>query len=128
MIKIIGIALAGSITCVLIKKYSPEYFILCELGVGVMLMLTIYPYLCDYLDFFSEYNTSVGLEDENVFIVIKAMGVALITNFGVDICKDNGENSLAGNLELCGKLTMLVLVIPMMKAIIELAVKLINTK
>ncbi|MBS3951328.1 MAG: stage III sporulation protein AD, partial [Peptococcaceae bacterium] len=51
--------------------------------------------------------------------LIKIMGVAYVAEYGAQICKDAGENSLASKVELAGKLTILSLSVPVVLVILE---------
>ncbi len=128
MIKIIGIGFICCIVCTVVKKYAHEYFVLCEITSIVLLIFTVYPYLCDLLDFVLELTYSSGIESGLTDIVIKAMGIALITDFAVSVCNDNGDKAVASNLEFCGKVFMFTVSLPAIKSIIEIAVKFINAK
>ena len=53
--------------------------------------------------------------------LIKALGVSLAVDFCADLCKDLGESSLAGRIELLGKAELLLLALPLISELVELA-------
>lgn len=59
-------------------------------------------------------------------ILFKALGICLITQLASDACRDAGEAALASKADLAGKVTLLVLALPLFQKIGELAVSLIN--
>ena len=67
-----------------------------------------------------------GIDSELLVTVIKAMGVCYITGFASDICRDFGQTSLAGKIELAGKITVVLINVPTIKIIINTAVELIG--
>ena len=52
-------------------------------------------------------------------LLFGAFGTALVSHVTAEICRDCGENSLAGFAELAGKVEILVLCLPLVKAILE---------
>ena len=51
--------------------------------------------------------------------VLKTIGVAYVTSFGVQICQEAGEDAIASVLELAGKLVILFIGLPLLQAIVH---------
>ena len=51
---------------------------------------------------------------------------AYIAEFGVQLCKDAGENSIAAKVELSGKILIMVVSAPVLLAVLDMAVNLIG--
>ena len=47
-------------------------------------------------------------------VMIRAVGVAIVAEFGAQLCRDAGEGTLAGRVELAGRVTMLTLALPLL--------------
>jgi stage III sporulation protein AD len=56
---------------------------------------------------------------------MKVMGIAYLTEFGSLICRDAGENAVGSKLELCGKIMVLVLALPIFSAALDMIFDLI---
>ena len=123
MIQLMGVALISAILFVVIKKYSPEYMIFAEIGSVLLVFLLLYPYIKDIIDFYYEYADYGGVDNSYLKIVLKSIGIALLTQFTSDICKDSGQSALAGKIEFAGKLLIAVLALPLAKSLIEVALK-----
>ena len=123
MIQLMGIALISAVLFVVIKKYSPEYMIFAELGSVLLVFLLLYPYIKDIIDFYYEYADYGGVDNSYLKIVLKSIGIALLTQFASDICRDSGQFALAGKIEFAGKLFIAVLALPVAKSLIEVALK-----
>ena len=54
-------------------------------------------------------------------LMIKGLGVAMLTQFCADLCRQSGEAPLANSVELAGKAELLLLCLPMLRDLIELA-------
>ena len=59
-------------------------------------------------------------------VLIKTLGLALLTKICSDICRDCGEGTLASCVELCGKLAILLLCIPMIGELMDYAKKILG--
>lgn len=123
MIQLMGIALISAVLFVVIKKYSPEYMIFAELGSVLLVFILLYPYIKDIIDFYYEYADYGGIDDSYLKLVLKSIGIALLTQFASDICRDSGQSALAGKIEFAGKLFIAVLALPVAKSLIEVALK-----
>ena len=53
-------------------------------------------------------------------VLLKALGVALLTHLTAELCRDCGENSVAGGVETLGKLEILGLCMPLVSTVLEL--------
>ena len=60
-----------------------------------------------------------GIKAEYMEIMLKSLGICYLTQFSSDICTDFGQTSLASKIELCGKLTLSALSIPLLISIVE---------
>ena len=67
-----------------------------------------------------------GLEKENVSILMKSLGICVVTQFAADICYDNSCSSIAAAVELAGRVGAIALAMPMIKTVAQLAIGLIN--
>ncbi len=54
-------------------------------------------------------------------LMLKALGIALISRFCADICRDSGESTLAGGVESVGRIAIFSLCIPVLSDILEYA-------
>ena len=59
-------------------------------------------------------------------LMIKGLGVALLTQFCADLCRQSGEASLAGSVELAGKAELLLLCLPILRDLTDMARNLLD--
>ena len=52
-------------------------------------------------------------------ILFGAFGVALMTHITAELCRECGEGSIGGYVELAGKLEILILCLPLVKELLE---------
>ena len=58
--------------------------------------------------------------------ILRATGIALICELAAVFCRDMGENGVANGILLFGKLEILVLSLPLVDAVLEIAKELLN--
>ena len=58
--------------------------------------------------------------------MIRALGLSLMTAICADLCRDLGEGALAGGVELAGKLSIVVLCLPLVEEIMEMAAEILS--
>ena len=78
-------------------------------------------YCGNYTDIYSR----AGADEEYLTVLFKALGICYITQFACDICKDSGENALATQAELAGKISLMVIALPLFESLADIVAKLI---
>lgn len=58
---------------------------------------------------------------EYVKVMMKSLGIALVSSSSADICRDCGEGAIASKIELVGKCSIMLVSLPLVKAILTLA-------
>ena len=61
----------------------------------------------------------VNLEDVYLQILIKIIGITYLSEFASDICRDTGYASVAGQIQIFGKLSVLAISMPVISALLE---------
>ena len=119
MIKIVAIGVTAAILAAWVKTVKPEYALWVTLAAGAFLGLaailkleTIVAELHFLQGYFSAYGSYFKL-------LIKIVGITYLAEFSADLCKDAGANTLASQIELFGKLSILVLCMPIMTSLLE---------
>jgi len=59
-------------------------------------------------------------------LMLKALGIALISKISADICRDSGEGAIGSGVELGGKLVILSMCIPLIKELTGYAIELLE--
>ena len=125
MVKYCGAALCALAAILMLRGQKSEFAGYVSLGASVILLgaaLTTFLPITEYIK-----SIAVGTEFGGYLeTVIKALGITLCVQFAAEICRDSGEGALASKLELIGKAEVLVLCLPVVGDLIELAAKLMK--
>ena len=113
------VAVAAALLAVNFKSFKSEYGIFIAVGISVVAMavvLTKLEYLLDVVDTIRSY---IGLDDVYILTILKIIGISYVAEFASDVCKDCGYSSMANQVQIVGKLTVLSLSMPILLALLE---------
>lgn len=120
IVKIIGIAFVTSICSILIKSTKPELsFAVTTAGVLVILM-QIFSNMSKITNVFIEITALTGIENELLKLLLKMVSIGYLTEISAGILIDFGNVSLADKVVLGGKLTIVLLSLPVIKTLLNL--------
>lgn len=126
---IVKIAFLGIMTALLyalVRHLKPEIAPLVVLGGAVVVLVTVAESLLGVSESVDEMMNLAGIEKENISLLMRALGICVVTQFAADICYDNSCSSIAAAVELAGRVGAIALVLPMLKSVAQLAIGLIN--
>ena len=123
---IIALAIIGTILCKLLDKYNKIYSLMITLAVTTIVLLLVFTYIVPIMDTVTGLFTRSGLNYEYAEILFKALGICYVTQFAYDVCKDSNENAIASQVELAGKVSLLILALPLFQSLVEIVTKLIS--
>ena len=118
IIKIIGVAFITTNTSVLLKSTKPELSFAVTVTGVIVILLFIVDALQNTLAIFSKIAEKTGVENGLVKVLLKIIGVGYLTEFGAGILNDFGSNAVADKVVLCGKITIIVLSIPILEGLL----------
>lgn len=120
----------GLISCVLVlvvKQYRPELGLLVSIAAGCVILLAVLMKFTPVIEQLKSLVYNSGIKKEYLSIMIKSLGICYLTQFASDICNDFGQTSLASKIELCGRVTLAALSMPLMITLIETVSKMVGT-
>ena len=126
MTAIIGIGVVGVALAVLMKQYKPEYAIVISLLVGVLIFTAVATGIEPVLDEINNILQSTQVPSAYIEVLLKSLGICFITQIACDTCKDAGQGAIATKLEIAGKLAVLVISLPLFKALLAIVSALLS--
>lgn len=120
ILKIVVIGIISSILALTLKKQNPEISIIISIAAGILIFMMVIPKLQTVINMLISISNNMKLDKMYISIVMKIIGIAYIAEFGVQICKDAGESSIASKIELVGKVLIMVVSAPILIALMEL--------
>ena len=126
ILRIVGIGIIAAILSLLIKQYRPELAIAIPVLGGAAIFLCTAPYLRTIVEMFENLAEQAGLQNQYLRLILKIIGVAYLCQFSAELCRDAGEASVAGKIELGGKVLILFLSMPIVYQLLGLVETIIN--
>ncbi len=115
-----GLALVGLVALLMLRQYKPEWAPFVRIAVTVVSLGIILTMAGTVISYVTELANGTGaLEGETWPVLLKALGIAFLTETAASICRDSGETSLAGWVEMAGKLEMLLLSFPLIRTVLD---------
>ena len=119
VVSICMVSIVGIITYVIIKGLKPEYSIVIIVALSLL-------FLGWMIDIFGEMETRISeiaadFDTNKSFykILFKIMGITYLCEFSSGICKDAGVSAVATQIEILGKMLILLSGIPIIISVIE---------
>ncbi|MBM0067666.1 stage III sporulation protein AD [Alkalicoccobacillus gibsonii] len=125
IIQIVGIGLIATFLALVVREQKPIFAFLITLFAGVMIFLFVVDELVKIIHLLEGIAKDANVHIMYLQTILKIIGIAYIAEFGAQIAKDAGQASMASKIELAGKILILVLAIPIIKAVIEMILSLL---
>lgn len=119
IIQIVGIALVSVFIILLLKQYKPEFVIHISIIAGILIFSMLVPKLSAVLELLNNLTDKLGVNSQFFSILLKITGIAYISEFATNICKDSGETAIASKVELGAKIIIIAMSIPILGSVIE---------
>ncbi len=113
------IGVAGVLLAVQFKGGKAEYGIYISAGLSLVIFFGILGHRRVITEAADTIGGYISLDGAYIGTLIKMLGVTYIAEFASSICRDAGYQTIAQQIEIFGKLTILVLSIPILMALLE---------
>ncbi|MBQ2834831.1 MAG: hypothetical protein IJN79_04780 [Clostridia bacterium] len=121
-IRLIGFCLLAAVMVMLLRQVNSAMAGLLSAAFGVLVLSLVLPQIKQYIDAIQAFLVSLELEGRYYAIMLKAMGVVLVTQMAVQVCIDLDAPMVARRAELCGRAALLGVAVPVFMELTELAV------
>lgn len=126
LFSVVGIALVTTCICVLLKQWNPEISMMAALLCGILIFGIILVNLTPVLDTIGKLVAGVEFDSGYLSVVLKSLGICYVTQLVADTCRDSGYSSIASKVELAGKVSVIVIAMPLFTNLVQLSVGLIQ--
>jgi len=113
--------LAASMVMVLRQMNAPTAGLL-SAAFGVLVVTLLLPQIKSAIDAVRMFLDMLDLDAQYYRIMLKTMGIAVTTQFAAQICRDLDAPSIARRAELCGRVALLGVAVPVFVQLTQMAV------
>ncbi|MED4127520.1 MULTISPECIES: stage III sporulation protein AD [Shouchella] len=125
IIQIVGLGLIATFLALIVKEQKPVFAFLLTLFVGSLIFLFLLDEIASVIQLINDLAVQANIHTVYLQTILKIIGIAYIAEFGAQISRDAGQAAIASKIELAGKIFILVLAIPIIKAVIEMILALL---
>lgn len=105
-----------------LRQMNPQAAGLLSSAFGVLLMTLLLPQISGAIGQVRAFLSVLDLDAQYFRILLKTMGIMLITQFAAQVCADMDAPSIAGRVEFCGRIALLSIAVPVFVELTEIAV------
>ena len=114
-----GAVILGIILVVNLSGHQKDMAVLLALAVCVMVALVALQYIRPVLEFLEELEQIGGLDGQMICILVKILGIGILSEIAVPVCADAGNASIGKSLQFLTVVVMLSLSIPLFRSLIQ---------
>lgn len=121
-LRLIGFCLLSAVMVMVLRQLHPAMAGLLSAAFTAMLVALVLPGIQRYIESIQTFLSSLNLDAQYFKIMLKAMGIVLVTQLAVQVCRDLDAPSIAQRAELCGRVALLGVAVPVFMELTQLAV------
>ena len=125
VIKIIGIGLISVIIIIIIKQYKPEFALYVSIIAGAIIIFMTLDKLEGVISLLKSISDKAGVSSKFLGLLLKITGIAFLSEFAINICKDSGETAIASKVEVGSKIVIISMSIPIISNLLDVIMKLL---
>lgn len=126
MLQISILAVVAVLLATQLKGVKPEYGFYVSLAAGIIIIFYGVKKLETVVETITAIQAYIPVDTVYLGTLIKMIGITYLTEFAAGICKDTGYQSLSGQVEVFGKLSILAVSMPVVTALLETVKELLN--
>ena len=124
VIQIAAIGIIGAILAVTLQQQKKEMALVLTVAVGTLMLLQCAGALSKVWEGIRTIAEEAGLSGSSLKLLLKLLAASYVVEFGSEICKDAGQQSLAAKVQLAGKLVMAGMAVPVFSSLLQLILEL----
>ena len=125
LLQVVGVASLAAVLVSVLKDSGSKYASVTICAAGAILAIYAMLKIKPMIETLSAYLEGYGM-GKYTGVLLKALGIGYLTQIGADICRDLGAESIAGKLELCGHIELLLLCLPLIENLLGISFSLVN--
>ena len=118
--RIIGVAFVTAVAAIVLKSSKPELSFAVTVTGVVIILIFVADMLQNTVNIISSIAGMTGIENGLIKILLKIVGIGYLTEFSAGLLNDFGSNTVADKVTLAGKLTILILSLPVIESVLGL--------
>ncbi len=123
MEKIAWIAIAGMTLSVMTGSVKRDISVWISIVTGIIILFFGIQQFGSIVGMLTNLTESIGIGETYIQIILKMLGIAYLAEFTASICRDAGQNAIAGQVDFFGRISMILVSIPVLQSLLETIAK-----
>lgn len=123
--KVVAFTMISLILVITLKQTKKEIGVLVAIIASSMLLVSVFSGITSIINLLNNLIEKSGINKNYLEIILKVTGIAYVVEFGKNVCIDAGESALGTKLEIAGKISIVIITIPIIVSVIETILKII---
>lgn len=119
MLKVGILGVVGVLLAIQFKSGKTEYGIYISVVLSLAIFYGVFGQLQYLAEMIREIEDYIEIDHSYITTLLKMLGITYIADFSSAICKDAGYQAIASQIEIFGKLTVIVLSMPVLYALLN---------
>lgn len=115
---VIGLGVVLTVFQAHLRDEQPAWAVLVAIAFVTVILLSLIPQFSSAFGALTTLAREAQVSSLYLNPVLKTIGVAYLTSFGVQISREAGEEAISAMIELAGKLVILLIALPLLQAIL----------
>jgi len=117
--KIMVIALIGVIMAMFLRTQKAEYSIFISLCIAILILFCVLGLFASAKDQLSSISAYLTMDNQYYGLLFKMIGITYLCEFCSGICKDAGYQAIGSQVEIFGKISILLAGVPILMTLLE---------
>ncbi|GAA0121327.1 MAG: stage III sporulation protein AD [Clostridium argentinense] len=123
ILQIVGFAFCALFITQTIKGKRDDIALFISLIAGIIIFLFMISKLTAVINFLQTLANKANIDVIYLDAVFKILGIAYLSSFCSEVCRDAGENSIASKVEFAGKILIITLAMPILMGVMQTILK-----
>ncbi len=119
IMKVTLFGIAAVIMILILRNWRSDWAMILSLTAGVLIALYLVRFLVDLSQVLKTWETYLQGVSEYMSVLWKALGITYLCEFAGNLCRDSGNTLIAGQIELCGKVAVMLLGMPVLWVLLQ---------
>ena len=108
-----ALAVTAAVCVLFLKPKNGEIALMLGIAASAVILASVLGRISSVTAQLNQIISAADLNTDYAAILLKVVGICLLTEFAANTCKDAGSQSLAGTVSLAGKLMVTVTALPL---------------
>ena len=125
IIKVVAFAFIALFIVLIFKDKREDISLMVSIVVGALIFLFMFSKLTTVINLLEQLALKANIDYIYLSIIFKILGIAYLSSFCSEICKDAGQGNIASKVEFSGKILILVLAMPILMGVLQSILKIL---